>query len=36
MIVTASKTLGNIEDDVAAITPQGVPQDFYQEILDNY
>lgn len=36
MIVTASKTLGSIEADIAAITPQGLPQDFYQDILDNY
>lgn len=36
MIVTAAKSLGNIEKDVAAITPQGIPQDFYQQILDNY
>lgn len=36
MIVTASKTLGSIEKDIAAITPQGLPQDFYQDILDNY
>lgn len=36
MIVTAVKTLGSIEKDIAAITPQGLPQDFYQELLDNY
>lgn len=36
MIVTASKTLGSIEDDIAAITPQGLPQDFYDDILANY
>lgn len=36
MIVTAAKSFGNIEKDIAAITPQGVPQDFYQQILDNY
>lgn len=36
MIVTASKTLGNIEKDIAAISPQGLPQDFYQDILANY
>lgn len=36
MIVTASKTLGTVEDDIAAITPQGLPQDFYDDILANY
>ncbi len=36
MIVTASKSFGDVEKDIRAITPQGVPQDFYQEILDNY
>jgi putative aldouronate transport system substrate-binding protein len=35
-IVHASKTLGSIEASIKAITPQGLPQDFYQEILDNY
>jgi len=36
MIVTASKTFGSIEKDIAAITPQGIPEDFYQDLLDNY
>lgn len=36
MIVTASKSFGNIEKDIAAIAPQGIPEDFYQDILDNY
>lgn len=36
MIVTASKTLGSIEKDIAAISPQGLPQDFYADILANY
>ncbi|MCI8529390.1 MAG: extracellular solute-binding protein [Lachnospiraceae bacterium] len=36
MIVTAAKTLGNIEDDIKAIAPQGLPQDFYEDILANY
>lgn len=36
MIVTASKSLGSIEKDIAAITPQGIPEDFYQDLLDNY
>ena len=31
MIVTASKTLGSIEKDIAAISPQGLPQDFYED-----
>ena len=36
MVVTAIKSIGDIEKDVAAIAPQGLPQDFYQDILDNY
>lgn len=36
MIVTASKSLGSIEKDIAAIAPQGIPEDFYQDLLDNY
>ncbi len=36
MIVTAAKTLGSIEKDIAAISPQGLPQDFYADILANY
>lgn len=36
MIITASKTLGSVEKDIAAISPQGLPQDFYEDILANY
>ena len=36
MIVTASKSFGNIEKDIAAINPQGLPEDFYDDILKNY
>ena len=36
MVVTASKSFGNIEKDIAAIAPQGLPEDFTQDILDNY
>ncbi len=36
MVVTAIKVLGNIEDDIKAINPQGLPQDFYEDILANY
>ncbi|MBE5795974.1 MAG: extracellular solute-binding protein [Clostridiales bacterium] len=35
-LVHASKVVGTIEDSIKAITPQGLPQDFYQAILDNY
>ena len=34
--VTAVKTLGSIEKDIAAIAPQGLPQDFTADILANY
>ncbi len=34
--VTAVKTLGSIEKDIRAITPSGIPQDFYDQILANY
>lgn len=34
--VTAIKTLGSIEKDIAAINPQGLPQDFYDELIANY
>lgn len=34
--VTAIKTLGSIEKDIAAINPQGLPQDFYDDLLANY
>lgn len=36
MIVTATKTFGNVEADIAAISPKGLPQDFYEDILANY
>ncbi|MBE5961990.1 MAG: extracellular solute-binding protein [Lachnospiraceae bacterium] len=35
-IVHASKTIGTIEDSIAAIAPQGLPQDFTQALIDNY
>lgn len=34
--VTAVKTLGSIEKDIKAVSPQGLPQDFYDQILANY
>lgn len=36
MLVAAIKTLGDIEKDIAAVTPQGVPQDFFADILAAY
>ncbi len=36
MVVTASKTFGDIEKDIAAINPQGLPQDFFDDLLANY
>ena len=36
MLVTASKSFGNIEQDIAAISPKGLPEDFTQDIIDNY
>ena len=36
MLVTASKSFGDIEADVKAETPVGTPQDFYEDILANY
>ncbi len=36
MVVTASKSFGDIESDIKAINPQGLPQDFYDDILANY
>nr|WP_297708834.1 extracellular solute-binding protein [uncultured Butyrivibrio sp.] len=36
MVVTASKTFGDIEKDIAAINPQGLPQDFSADLLANY
>jgi len=35
-IVTASKTFGSIEADAASIAPIGLPEDFTQDIIDNY
>ncbi len=35
-IVHASKKVGTIEQTIAAITPKGIPQDFTQELIDNY
>lgn len=35
-IVHASKTIGTIEESIAAIAPQGLPQDFTQALIDNY
>lgn len=35
-LVHASKKIGTIEDSIKAITPQGLPQDFSQALLDNY
>ena len=36
MAITASKSFGSIEEDVAAIAPQGLPEDFTQDLIDNY
>lgn len=35
-IVHASKVTGTIEQSIAAISPQGLPQDFTQDLIDNY
>lgn len=35
-VVHASKTIGTIEESIAAIAPQGLPQDFTQALIDNY
>lgn len=36
-LVHASKTVGNsIEEAIGAIAPQGLPQDFTQQLIDNY
>ncbi len=35
-IVHASKKVGTIEQTIAALTPKGIPQDFTQELTDNY
>ena len=34
--VHASKKLGTIEQTIAAMAPQGLPQDFTQDLIDNY
>ena len=36
MIITAAKTLGDVESDIKSISPVGLPQDFYEDILANY
>lgn len=35
-IVHASRVRGTIEQSIAAITPQGLPQDFYDALVTNY
>lgn len=35
-LVHASKKVGTIEQTIAAISPQGLPQDFTQELINNY
>ena len=35
-VVHASKVTGEIEDSIKLITPQGIPQDFYDQLLQNY
>ena len=35
-VVHASKKVGTIEQTIAAIAPQGLPQDFTQALIDNY
>ena len=35
-LVHASKKVGTIEQTIAAISPQGLPQDFTQAMIDNY
>lgn len=36
MIVTASKSFGDIEKDIAAIAPKDLPEDFTADLLANY
>jgi len=36
MLAEAIKSVGSIELDIAAVSPQNLPQDFYQDLLDNY
>lgn len=35
-VVHASKKVGTIEQNITAMTPKGIPQDFTQELVDNY
>ena len=35
-LVHASKVTGTIEQSIAAISPQGLPQDFTQDLINNY
>lgn len=35
-IVHASKVSGTAEENIAAITPKGIPQDFTQDLIDHY
>ena len=35
-VVHASKVTGEIEDSIRLITPQGIPQDIYDKLLQNY
>ncbi len=35
-LVHASKVVGTVEDSIKAIAPQGLPQDFAQELFDNW
>ncbi len=35
-VVHASKKVGTAEETIAALAPQGLPQDFTQELIDNY
>ncbi len=35
-LVHASKELGTIEQTITALTPKGIPQDFTQELINNY
>ncbi|MGN1187042.1 MAG: extracellular solute-binding protein, partial [Lachnospiraceae bacterium] len=36
MLITASKSLGTIEEDVKAVSPVGLPEDFTEDIIANY
>ena len=35
-IVHASKKVGTVEETIAALAPKGLPQDFTQQLIDNY